>query len=1028
MRHTHSEPQLASFKAEYGSIPPRNAELNHSHDHMLNSNVDMDRPMGTDDGESSPLETKEEYSGTDTEIHCDSEDAPLLDKAKHHDDGEDSEDRSLLEPPQLTSSKAEYGSVPPRSAELNHYHDQMINLNVDMDRPMGTDDGESSPLGTKEEYSGTEIHGDSEDGEDGPLMDKAKYHGDSEDGEDRPLLDEGKHHDDGENGEDRSLSDEGKHHDDCENAEDRSLLDEAKYHGAGENDEDTKEEYSGTEIHGDSEDGEDGPLMDKAKYHGDSEDGEDRPLLDEGKHHDDGENGEDRSLSDEAKYHGAGENGEDTKEEYSGTEIHGDSEDGEDGPLWTKPNIHGAGENGEDRPLLEPPLMSKLSISAIVSTAFSYGCIISTLFILTLPIECQRIELESTKYHMHSYTIHKSMALGGFAAIAGVTQLVTPIVGMLSDHYAPMTMMPKKHAKAAKLLGRRLPYLLLGSILTVVGAVGQFYASNPIHRNQVLDPTGNDMPLDGNTVGAESTRIYLKTVMLGGAWMEYTIFFSLCMIGINVVYTVMIALIPDLVPPSQTGVANGSLALMIVLGSLFGFGMYYEVLEGDILNMYKMYAVVAFMTGFISYASVCNRARILQQVDSINTTMKVEDRNDDMERNQPYEANIRRFTQSERTVTNQADMKAEDGNDDTEKNQSYEANIRRFTQSEKTTTNQADMKAEDGNDDTEKSHMYEANVQRFTQSKRTATNQVDIGPFDQSEAQNLIGSPQQKPHQQSSDEEFFSIFDIPSILVALFYEPIRFKSQSEIFAAYWIDITEHHDFFIVTISRFFYYMGVSSQTFFLYFIHDVLTKTEDTANAEDAVAALAIVGQIAGAITCYPIGIISDKYFGGRRKPFVFFSCFCLSLGNISLLFCTSFRQMIWVSTFSGAANGMYLTMDTSLAVDTLEITSDDDESSDHENELSGLLVNEMSSKSKEHNDDDHDGAAQLLGVWGVCGFIGSASGPVIGGIVLLLAGRNNLEPSQFYSMRGYEGVFLLSAFYYFCSAISLTFIRKKGV
>uniref|UniRef100_A0A7S3Q1D6 Major facilitator superfamily (MFS) profile domain-containing protein n=2 Tax=Chaetoceros debilis TaxID=122233 RepID=A0A7S3Q1D6_9STRA len=918
MRHTHSEPQLASFKAEYGSIPPRNAELNHSHDHMLNSNVDMDRPMGTDDGESSPLETKEEYSGTDTEIHCDSEDAPLLDKAKHHDDGEDSEDRSLLEPPQLTSSKAEYGSVPPRSAELNHYHDQMINLNVDMDRPMGTDDGESSPLGTKEEYSGTEIHGDSEDGEDGPLMDKAKYHGDSEDGEDRPLMDEGKHH-------------------------------------------------------------------------GDSEDGEDRPLLDEGKHHDDGENGEDRSLSDEAKY-------------------------------------HGAGENGEDRPLLEPPLMSKLSISAIVSTAFSYGCIISTLFILTLPIECQRIELESTKYHMHSYTIHKSMALGGFAAIAGVTQLVTPIVGMLSDHYAPMTMMPKKHAKAAKLLGRRLPYLLLGSILTVVGAVGQFYASNPIHRNQVLDPTGNDMPLDGNTVGAGSTRIYLKTVMLGGAWMEYTIFFSLCMIGINVVYTVMIALIPDLVPPSQTGVANGSLALMIVLGSLFGFGMYYEVLEGDILNMYKMYAVVAFMTGFISYASVCNRARILQQVDSINTTMKVEDRNDDMERNQPYEANIRRFTQSERTVTNQADMKAEDGNDDTEKNQSYEANIRRFTQSEKTTTNQADMKAEDGNDDTEKSQMYGANVQRFTQSKRTATNQVDIGPFDQSEAQNLIGSPQQKPHQQSSDEEFFSIFDIPSILVALFYEPIRFKSQSEIFAAYWIDITEHHDFFIVTISRFFYYMGVSSQTFFLYFIHDVLTKTEDTANAEDAVAALAIVGQIAGAITCYPIGIISDKYFGGRRKPFVFFSCFCLSLGNISLLFCTSFRQMIWVSTFSGAANGMYLTMDTSLAVDTLEITSDDDESSDHENELSGLLVNEMSSKSKEHNDDDHDGAAQLLGVWGVCGFIGSASGPVIGGIVLLLAGRNNLEPSQFYSMRGYEGVFLLSAFYYFCSAISLTFIRKKGV
>ena len=37
------------------------------------------------------------------------------------------------------------------------------------------------------------------------------------------------------------------------------------------------------------------------------------------------------------------------------------------------------------------------------------------------------------------------------------------------------------------------------------------------------------------------------------------------MIGINIAYTIMIAFIPDYIPHSQTGAANGTLALMVVL-------------------------------------------------------------------------------------------------------------------------------------------------------------------------------------------------------------------------------------------------------------------------------------------------------------------------------------------------------------------------------------------------------------------------------------------------------------------------------
>ena len=48
------------------------------------------------------------------------------------------------------------------------------------------------------------------------------------------------------------------------------------------------------------------------------------------------------------------------------------------------------------------------------------------------------------------------------------------------------------------------------------------------------------------------------------------------------------------------------------------------------------------------------------------------------------------------------------------------------------------------------------------------------------------------------------------IMYFLLYEPIATKSMSEIRSAYWVESTGiYHDFFIVTISRLFYYMGIS---------------------------------------------------------------------------------------------------------------------------------------------------------------------------------------------------------------------------
>jgi MFS family permease len=189
--------------------------------------------------------------------------------------------------------------------------------------------------------------------------------------------------------------------------------------------------------------------------------------------------------------------------------------------------------NDEQETEKERPL-SLFSIAAILSTAFSYGCILTTLFLITLPVECDRIESENP-------SMPKSVALGIFVGIAGVTQLISPLIGMMSDTYRPPIQFE---------LGQRMPYLTLGGIMSVVGLLGQFVGSN------------------------------------GSFWVHYAIFFVFTMIGLNISYAMMLALIPDQIPKSQTGVANGILALLLVTGSLCGFGLFHAFFTDYIQAMY----------------------------------------------------------------------------------------------------------------------------------------------------------------------------------------------------------------------------------------------------------------------------------------------------------------------------------------------------------------------------------------------------------------------------------------------------------
>jgi hypothetical protein len=64
------------------------------------------------------------------------------------------------------------------------------------------------------------------------------------------------------------------------------------------------------------------------------------------------------------------------------------------------------------------------------------------------------------------------------------------------------------------------------------------------------------------------------------------------MVGLNIQYAMLIALITDQIPRRQTSVANGILAFLLMTGSLFGFSLFHTYLAEDIGSMYGLYTCI----------------------------------------------------------------------------------------------------------------------------------------------------------------------------------------------------------------------------------------------------------------------------------------------------------------------------------------------------------------------------------------------------------------------------------------------------
>ena len=128
-------------------------------------------------------------------------------------------------------------------------------------------------------------------------------------------------------------------------------------------------------------------------------------------------------------------------------------------------------------------------------------------------------------------------------------------------------------------------------------------------------------------------------------------------------------------------------------------------------------------------------------------------------------------------------------------------------------------------------------------------------------------------------------------------------------------------------------------------------------------------------------------------------------------------EDMIVLCSVLGMANGIYLTMETSLAVDTLPKSR------------SSSQLKQMAEESGKKKKDK--GSAQLLGIWGVAAFLGSALGPMVGGPLLYAFGRQgnaaNPDDEEEYRLLGYAVVLGLSSFYFLCSAWSLRYIKMSS-
>lgn len=210
----------------------------------------------------------------------------------------------------------------------------------------------------------------------------------------------------------------------------------------------------------------------------------------------------------------------------------------------------------------------------------------------------------------------------------------------------------------------------------------------------------------------------------------------------------------------------------------------------------------------------------------------------------------------------------------------------------------------------------------------------------------------------------------------------------DIAESYWVDPIEHRDFFLVFVSRTFYYMGVSVQTFMLFYFRDVVSSGDPQAD----VAYLALLGQLSGAIFCVPMGLLSNRT---GRKPLIYLSSAILVCTYCVFMVSRSRMLALIGGAIYGIGNGTYLSVDYALACDTIP---------------------------------SKDNAARYLGIWGVGAFIGTLLGPLLVGPALLIfgdKGQVDENGTPMYDVQGYVAILIIGCLCFIAGAVTVAPVRS---
>lgn len=165
-----------------------------------------------------------------------------------------------------------------------------------------------------------------------------------------------------------------------------------------------------------------------------------------------------------------------------------------------------------------------------------YVCICTSLGVLVLPIEAERFHSESS-----------GVWVGLYMGVCGITQLSCPVIGKLSDRHISRW-------------GRRRPFIIIGSIISITGFLLMWLAS-----------------------GLLFSRAYVASLFLAQT-------------GINIVYAAQCGLPADFLGESAAsnakGLVSGIIGMYTFLGSLVAMGTVIVTSDSPVQLEYVFYVVL----------------------------------------------------------------------------------------------------------------------------------------------------------------------------------------------------------------------------------------------------------------------------------------------------------------------------------------------------------------------------------------------------------------------------------------------------